>query len=317
MMKLTDAVNTLGIKKTAQLCAKQERSKKMRKTKFETKFEKKMKEFSKEKEFEAAYNKAVELLKKYGHHLDLIPTKEEFSKLFICENLIEMISPLQKLGVGTSLSASCGGDRGHGDENLKIVLLICESKNFGHRDNYALRHSFSAEKMYRFNKQAGAVVTEEVDFRDHFEARWLIPWEYANYLAAELQTSLHRFYQIENYVNFFEKEVKAFSFVLENCAKGIKDLGNKRINAENFVSLLEEFAERGISYNPFDIKKEILNYRQASGFFANFEKMLKEVACNTSYYHEVVIEQMKTAIKECKNNIIILGEFAEKNVSRI
>ncbi len=49
-------------------------------------FETKMKEFSKEKEFEAAYNKAVEILKKYGHELDLIPTKEEFLNFFTCEN---------------------------------------------------------------------------------------------------------------------------------------------------------------------------------------------------------------------------------------
>ena len=280
-------------------------------------FESKMKEFSKEKEFDAAYNKVVELLKKYGQHWDLTPTKKEFLNSFTCENWVQIILPLQKLGVGTSLSASCGGDKGQGDNNLKIVLLIGKSKNFGHRDNYAIRHSFSAEKMYRFNKQAGAVVTEEVDFRDHFDASWLIPWEYANYLAAELQTSLHRLYDIENYVNVFEKEVRAFSCVLENCAKGIKDLGNKRINAENFVSLLEEFADQGVSYNPFDIKKEILNYSKGRGFFSHFEEMLMGVSCNTSYYHEVIIEQMQTVMRECEDNIIILGEFAEKNVSRI
>ncbi len=227
---------------------------------------------------------------------------------------VQIISPLQKLEFCTSLSASCGGDQGQGDDNLKIVLLIGKSKNFGHRDNYALRHSFSAEKIYRFNKQAGAVGAEEVDFRDHFEARWLIPWQYSNHLAAKLQTSLHRLYDIENYVNVFENEVRAFSSVLENCVEGIKDLGDRRMTESNFISLLQEFADGGVSYNPFDIKKEILNYRKERGFFANFEKMLKEVFCNTSYYHAVVIEQMKTAIKECKNSIIALGKFSEKNV---
>ena len=117
-----------------------------------TKFEKKMKEFSKEKEFDAAYSKVVELLKKYGHELDLIPTKKEFLNFFTSENWVQIILPLQKLGFSTSLAASCGGDRGCGDKNLKIVLLVGESKNFGHRDNYAIRHYFSAEKMYIFNK---------------------------------------------------------------------------------------------------------------------------------------------------------------------
>ena len=161
-------------------------------------------------------------------------------------------------------------------------------------------------------------MTKEVDFRDHFKARWLIPWEYSNYLAAELQTSLHRFYRIENYVNVFEKKVKVFSCVLENCAKGIKDLGDRRMTAGDFLFLLEELEDKAVSYNPFNIKKEILNYRQKGrGFFRDFEEMLMGVSCNTSYYHEVIIEQMQTVMRECEDNIIILGEFAEKNVSRI